>query len=164
MVPEIKRILYATDLSENSSIALTWALKLADRFGAKIVLFHTEEEISQMGEIVIASQLGDQRYRELKEKIKRDAIDIMKKRTQYVCNEGLSEITSCPFLVEEIVVKRGYPVDKILCEAEDKNCDVVVMGTHEKGKLHKVLTGSTARRVLRRSKKPVFVIPLPSTN
>ena len=46
MVPEIKRILYATDLSENSSTALTWALKLADRFGAKVVLFHTEEEIS----------------------------------------------------------------------------------------------------------------------
>ena len=100
----------------------------------------------------------------MKEKIKRDAIDIMKKRTRHVCNKDLSEITSCPFLVEEIVVKRGFPVDKILSEAEDKNCDVVVMGTHEKGKLHKVLMGSTARRVLRRCKKPVFVIPLPSTN
>jgi nucleotide-binding universal stress UspA family protein len=88
----------------------------------------------------------------------------MKKRVEHVCAEASGDIPSCPFLVEEVVVKRGYPVDRILCEAENKNCDVVVMGTHDKGKLHKALTGSTAQRVLRRCKKPVFVIPLPSAH
>ena len=135
---DVKKILYATDLSETSSTALSWALTLANQFGAKVVLFHTNQNISQMGDIGIASQLGDQRYRELKEKIKRDAIDIMKKRTKHVCNKDLSEITSCPFLVEKIVVKRGYPVDKILCEAEDRNCDLVVMGTHQQDDLQRL--------------------------
>ena len=111
---EIKKILYATDLSGNSGTALRWALTLANNFDAKIVLFHTLEEISQMGQIGIASQLGDQRWRELKEKIKCDAIEIMKKRVKHVCDEVANEIASCPSLIEEIVVKRGYPVDKIL--------------------------------------------------
>ena len=164
MTPEIKRILYATDLSENSSAALSWALTLANKFCAKVVLFHTNEKISQMTDIGITSQLGDKQWQVLKEKIKRDAIEIMKKRAEHVCNKDLSEITSCPFLVEEIIVKRGYPVDKILCEAEDRNCDIVVMGTHQGGKLYNALMGSTARRILRRSKKPVFVIPLPAKN
>jgi nucleotide-binding universal stress UspA family protein len=151
-------------LSENSSTALTWALKLADKFGAKVVLFHTAGDIAQMVDIAAKSQLGDQGWHALKKKIEHDAINIMKKRVEHVCAEAPDDIPSCPFLVEEIVVKRGYPVDKILCEAEDKNCDVVVMGTHDKGKLAKALTGSTARRVLRRCKKPVFVIPLPSAH
>jgi len=164
MVPEIKRILYATDLSENSSAALSWALTLANKFGAKVVLFHTNEKVSQMGDIGITSQLGEQRWQEMKEKIKHDAIDIMKKRVENVCDEASSDIPACPFLVEEIVVKRGYSVNKILCEAEDRNCDIVVMGTHKAGKLHNALMGSTARRVLRRSKTPVFIIPLSVEN
>lgn len=164
MAPQIKRILYATDLSEKSPTALRWALTLANKLGAKVVLFHTKEEISQMAKIGIDSHLGDQRWQELKEKIARDAIDIMKKRMEHVCEEASSDIPSCPFLVEEIIVKRGNPVDKILCEAEEKNCDIVVMGTHQGGKLHNALMGSTARRVLRRSKTPVFVIPLSAEN
>jgi nucleotide-binding universal stress UspA family protein len=164
MIPEIKRILYATDLSENSCAALSWVLSLANKFGAKVVLFHTNGEISQMTDVGIASQLGDQRWQELKEKNKRDAIDIIKKQLQHVCDEASGYIPSCPFLVEEIVVKRGYPVNKILCEAEDKNYDIVVMGTHPAGKLHNALMGSTARRVLRRSRIPVFIIPLSAEN
>jgi nucleotide-binding universal stress UspA family protein len=117
-----------------------------------------------MVDIAAKSQLGDQGWHVLKKKIEHDAINIMKKRVQQVCAEASGDIPSRPFLLEEIVEKRGYPVDKILCEAEHKNCVVVVMGTHDKGKLAKALTGSTARRVLRRCKKPVFVIPLPSAH
>lgn len=164
IAPEINKILYATDLSEISSTALSWTLTLAHRFDAKVVLFHTSENISQMGDIGIGSQLGDQRWQEVKEKIERDAVNLMKKRLDQVCNEASNEVSASPLLVEEIVVKRGYPADKILCEAEDRNCDLVVMGTRRAGKLHKALMRSTTRRFLRRSKTPVFVIPLSAEN
>jgi len=45
--------------------------------------------------------------------------------------------------------------------AEDQNCDVTIMGTHGKGLLTYTFLGSVAEWVLRRSRKLVFIIPLP---
>ncbi len=56
----------------------------------------------------------------------------------------------------------GFPVEEILGTAEAKACDVIVMGTHEKGWLRETFLGSVARSVLERSRKPVLVVPLSS--
>jgi nucleotide-binding universal stress UspA family protein len=45
MIPQIKKILYATDLSENSSYAFFYAIDLAQRHDAKIVILHVIEPI-----------------------------------------------------------------------------------------------------------------------
>jgi nucleotide-binding universal stress UspA family protein len=65
------------------------------------------------------------------------------------------------FITDDIIVERGNPVEKILKQAEEKKCDLIVMGTHGQGKLADAMMGSTARRVLRRSVKPVLVVRLP---
>jgi len=64
--------------------------------------------------------------------------------------------------VTEIEVKEGYPAEVILRTAEDENCDVIIMGSHGKGILTHTFLGSVAERVLRRSRKPVFIIPFPA--
>jgi nucleotide-binding universal stress UspA family protein len=43
MIPEIKKILYATDLSKNSSYAFLYAADMAKRHNAKIVILHSVE-------------------------------------------------------------------------------------------------------------------------
>jgi nucleotide-binding universal stress UspA family protein len=58
-------------------------------------------------------------------------------------------------------VIKGHPADEILTQAEKRNCDLIVMGTQGHGILEDALLGSTARRVVRRSKKPVLVVRLP---
>jgi nucleotide-binding universal stress UspA family protein len=65
------------------------------------------------------------------------------------------------FVTDDIIVVRGNPVEEILKYCEEKNCDLIVMGTHGQGTLADVMMGSTARRVLRRSTKPVLVVRLP---
>jgi nucleotide-binding universal stress UspA family protein len=52
-------------------------------------------------------------------------------------------------------------VEEILLEVEDKSYDMVVMGAHGHNALANALMGSTSRRVVRRSKKPVLVVRLP---
>jgi len=52
-------------------------------------------------------------------------------------------------------------VEAILEQAEEMDCDLVVMGTHGHGILGDAMIGSVSRRVLRRSKKPVLVVRLP---
>ncbi len=46
MLPDIKRILYATDLSENARHAFGYAASLANRYGAKIIVLHVIEDFS----------------------------------------------------------------------------------------------------------------------
>jgi nucleotide-binding universal stress UspA family protein len=49
----------------------------------------------------------------------------------------------------------------ILRKADELNCDAIVLGTHGKGFIRNTFLGSTSKKVLRRTRKPVFVIPLP---
>lgn len=160
MVSKINKILYATDLSENSRPALEWAFLMAQRYDAKVVLFHCAEGISLSGDGAIKSYLGDQRCQATEADIKLQAAGMMKKRVELFCEEAKTEITSCPFLVDDIVVARGYSVDRIICAAEESGCDIVVMGTHNSRKLFRRLMGSTAQRIIQRCRKPVFVVPL----
>ena len=67
----------------------------------------------------------------------------------------------CANKVESIEVCKGFPAEEILKKADEFTCDQIVMGTHGKGILRHSFLGSTAKRVLRRTRKPVFIIPLP---
>ena len=48
-----------------------------------------------------------------------------------------------------------------IIKTKEFNCDIILMGTHGKGVLIHALLGSVAEKVLRHSRRPVFVIPLP---
>jgi nucleotide-binding universal stress UspA family protein len=65
------------------------------------------------------------------------------------------------FTLDEVIVEIGNPVEVILEVAESRNCDIIVMGKTGQGLIEGALMGSTATRVLRRSKKPVLVIRNP---
>jgi nucleotide-binding universal stress UspA family protein len=45
MIPEVKKILYATDFSKNSSYAFFYAADMAKRYNTKIVILHSIEPI-----------------------------------------------------------------------------------------------------------------------
>lgn len=45
MMPQIQKILYTTDLSENSSYAFLYAIDMANKHNAKIVILHAMEPI-----------------------------------------------------------------------------------------------------------------------
>lgn len=157
MVPEIKKILYATDLSENSKFALAWAMMLAQKHQAELVLLHVVEDVT--GTPVLRTYFSDEDWNRMKKGVDSEAIGIMEKRLAGFCDAAKSEMPECSELSEELVVKHGYPVDVIINEANSRECDLIVMGTLGAGFFTSALMGSTSRRVLRHSKKPVFVIP-----
>jgi nucleotide-binding universal stress UspA family protein len=64
-------------------------------------------------------------------------------------------------LVTKILVQPGHPVEEILKAAEEEACDVIILGTHGKGFLKETFLGSVVRSVLDRTRKPIFVIPIP---
>jgi len=88
-------------------------------------------------------------------------MDRIRNRLKIFCDKELKEDPECANRVESIEVCQGYPPEEILKKADEFNCDVIVMGTHGKGVIRHSFLGSAAQKVLRRVRKPVFIIPLP---
>ncbi len=157
MIPQIKKILYATDLSKNSSYAFLYATDMAKRHDAKIVILHAVESfpayINAYSGITV----------DIEQKQQGEIFEDIKNHLQEFCKKAEAQIgPPCVALVSKILVPRGHPPEEILNAADEEGCDVIVLGTHGKGFLAHTFLGSVSSAILHRTRKPVFIIPLPS--
>ena len=161
MLPKINKILYATDLSGNSAYAFRYAINSALKYDSGIIILHVFELISTTNRFALDLYLdGDLRKKLFDERVS-DTIDRIRERLKVFCNKEFSGDTEYADRVESIEVCEGFPAEDILKKADEFSCDAIVMGTHGKGLITNAFLGSTAKRVLRRTRKPVFVIALP---
>jgi nucleotide-binding universal stress UspA family protein len=155
MIPQIKKILFATDLSENSAYAFYYAIHMAKRDEAKIVILHAIEPLPHM---LIT-------FEDFVFKVAKDRIKAVKERLQKFSQKVDARIgTSSVEFVSDTLVRMGDPVEEILKAVDEEGCDVIVLGTHGKGFLEQTFLGSVSSSVLLRTRKPVFLVPLPSEN
>ena len=157
MTPQIKKILYATDLSKNSSYAFLYATDMARKHGGRIVILHAIEPVPSYA----AAYTG--MTDELKQKQQEETVGEIRKHLGDFCKRAEAQIgPPCVELVSKILVPRGHPPEEILNAADEEGCDVIVVGTHGKGFLAHTFLGSVSNAVLHRTQKPVLIIPLPS--
>lgn len=157
MLPQIKKILYATDLSENSSYAFLYAIDMANKHDAKIVILHAVEPIPGYAQVYVDDK------DEFKRKQHDEMAQSIEKHLQGFCKKAEAQTGApCVELVSKIIVTAGHPPEEILNAAEKEGCDVIVIGSHGKGFLTHAFLGSVSNAVLHRTQKPVFTIPLPS--
>ena len=161
MIPEIKKILYTTDLSENARHAFSYAASLANRYDAGITILYVLEEISPTSDNLVVGILGQEKWDALRNSNEKEVLDTLKSRLAKFCEEVQAELPACPFITDKITVTIGKPVDEILREVEKNDYDMVVMGAHGHGALADAVMGSVSRRVVRRCRKPVLVVRLP---
>jgi len=161
MIPEIKRILYATDLSKNSVYAFRYGLAMAEKYNAEMIILHVIEPIPPMAKHYMKIYVEETKWEE-KIKYEKDlAIERIKERLQEFCKQETQDAPQCLAQVSSILVRPGYPVEEILKAADEEDCSMMVLGTHGKGFLKQTFLGSVARSVLDRAKKPVLIVPLP---
>jgi nucleotide-binding universal stress UspA family protein len=168
---EVKKILYATDLSENARYAFAYAVSLADLYGAKITLLHVLPEVSELMDKHVIGYIDADRWQEIKAQHFEEAKEALigKRKGHLAIKDVLHQFSEQVkegqegegFITDDIIVERGNPVEQILKHVQERSCDLIVMGTHGHGTLEDVMLGSTARRVIRRSKIPVLVVRLP---
>jgi nucleotide-binding universal stress UspA family protein len=166
----IKRILYATDLSQHALHAFAYAVSLANHYGAEINLMHVLAEVPSLDSKVV-SYIGSERWEEIKQRHMEDARESLtgKLRHNPALQEALDRFSKDAAeglpgkakKTDKVLVLRGNPVDRIIEQSEKLKCDLIVMGSHGHGNLAEAMLGSTARRVLRRAKTPVLVVRLP---
>jgi nucleotide-binding universal stress UspA family protein len=165
---QIKKILYATDLSESAVNAFSYAASLANMYGAGITMLHVMAEFP--GEDFIVNMISTDTWEEIKQRHYSEARNqlIGKRRENVALKEVLetfseqvkSDSQDQSFVTDEVLVKQGTPAEVIVDTAKELNCDLIVMGTHGHGVLADVLVGSTAKWVIKHSPIPVLVIRL----
>ena len=168
---DVKKILYATDLSENAYYAFAYAVSLANLYSAKIILLHVLPEVPDLLDKQVIGYIDADRWEKIKAQHFQEAKDALigKRKDHLAVKDVLHQFSEKVkegekgegFSTDEIIVERGNPVEEIINQSKKLNCDLIVMGTHGHGTLEDAMIGSTARRVVRRSKIPVLVVRLP---
>ncbi|OMH31702.1 universal stress protein [Motiliproteus sp. MSK22-1] len=161
MLPDIETILYCTDLSKNASYAFKYAAYLAKKTGAKVHILHVVEKLSNDARITLQSYVMSSKSRDefLNHRIDH-AKELLQKRQDYFWDVLAPTEKAVREQIASIEVVESYPAETILKRANELNCGLIVMGAHEKGLMHTFL-GSVAKSVLRRSRIPTVIVPLP---
>ena len=158
MMPKIRKILFATDLSKNSEYSFSFALDLANRRKAELIVLHTIEPLPAIAMFHGTLEGEKQYYENVKahtEKAVGDLLSTCRKKIEKEAGEP------CEISISSVRCNPGHPTEEILKTADAENCDLIVMGSHGKGLLRTTLLGSVSRSVLERSHKPVLIVPLP---
>jgi nucleotide-binding universal stress UspA family protein len=147
---DLQAILVATDFSDCSGAALQMAIKLSERFGAKIILLHV---INQ----TIVERLAEHL------KVPADSLlPEFRKRAQEHLSHFLKRWGTGSLKLESMVAV-GVPFQEIAVIARDLQVDLVTLGGYGRsgrGPIEEVFFGSTAEKVVRLLPCPVLCVPL----
>jgi nucleotide-binding universal stress UspA family protein len=137
-----KKILIATDFSESSERALSYALAIARVYGSELQLVHVVSirpylytGVDALGAAVGAAE--------------RDMVELQERLVRGKQLEGICHRSS---------VLRGYPGEVLSEFIRREHADLVVMGTHGRTGLRKFLLGSVAEEVFRKSPCAVLTV------
>jgi nucleotide-binding universal stress UspA family protein len=163
MLPKIKKILYATDLSDNSRIAFGYAIAQAEQLDAQLMVVHVIEPVSAYTQSHMSSLMGESEWINIQQDYDERLYDDLMTQLRRFCDQMATDIPTKCLREDHIFVRKGLPVEEILALADEQQTDMIVLGTHGYGMLKDTLMGGTVRRVLRRSKTPVLVVRNPES-
>ena len=136
----ITNILATTDCSESSVEVMNYAVKIANKNQAEIIVLYV---VSSLRNVVsnVLSKTGEAKVIAPEDQLERFWQSVNKNDMKV-----------------ELVVKYGDPFSEIISYAENHNNDVMVMGTNGRTGLTHVVMGSVAEKVVRYSSIPVLIV------
>ena len=140
-------ILVAVDLSPASAKVVEAAGRVAKLTGAKVYILHTAEPEPDFvgydaGPEVVRTQVANEYRREHRD---------VQALAQKLRDDGLDATA---------LLIQGPTVDTTLKEADNLDAELIVVGTHGHGAVYDVLIGSYSAGIIRKSKRPVLVVPI----
>jgi nucleotide-binding universal stress UspA family protein len=142
---EIRTILVPVDFSEVAPILAKWAKGFAKQLNAKIILTYVLEDLSTYEGIFVDLKTLTELENTLYEGAKKSMEDFLK--------EHFSDFPDV-----EPVLEKGDVVETILRVAQEKGADLIVIGTHGRKGLDRILFGSVAEGVVKNSSIPVVTL------
>lgn len=146
----LQRILVPTDFSPSANQARDYAATLADKFDAELHLLHV------VVEPYIRPAQEDPRIRP------QDILPQFLHNAEAELKGAMSDVKLASGRPLICTVKVGYPVDEILKYSNEKQIDLIVMGTQGHRGLSRLLLGSVAEKLVRISTCPVLTVHPPA--
>jgi Universal stress protein UspA and related nucleotide-binding proteins len=146
MLPKPNRILIPTDFSETAGHAMRYASDLAQRLGAKLTVVHSDPFSPPIDYTATMGGWDESSFGTLKaqaeEQLERDA-----------------ESNIDPSVPYDAIVWIAPPLEGILAQARESNADLIVMGTHGRSGVRRLVIGSVTESVMRKAEVPVIAVP-----
>jgi nucleotide-binding universal stress UspA family protein len=145
----LRRIVYATDLTDGSEVGLAFSVRLARGLDAHLTVVHAvhADDASFYGlETAFLPDYASEARAQAAERLNR--------MVALVSDGGIPIST---------VLADGVPYEAINNVAAKDNADLIVINLQGKGRLERALLGTTAERVIRTATVPVLSLPLPAT-
>jgi nucleotide-binding universal stress UspA family protein len=142
-----KHLLIATDGTELSEKALHHGLSLAKALGAKVSVATATDpwEAVVVGEVAVV--LPPDKYAET---AAANAADVLQKAKAVANKLGVA--------IETIHVSERHPAEGIIEAAKEKACDLIVMASHGRRGISRLILGSQANEVVTHSEVPVLIV------
>lgn len=140
----IKKILCAVDFSDYSPMVADYANMIAGCVGAQVVVLYVAPSLSQY----VGFHVPPSSIESFVGEIVTGAEDTM--------NEFIKGNFKDMNVVGKVVT--GYPAEEVLSIAEAEGADMIIMGTHGRKGIDRILFGSVAEKVVKSSKVPVLTV------
>jgi nucleotide-binding universal stress UspA family protein len=142
-----RRILVPIDGSGTAQRGLQEAMKLAQALDATLVLLHVVESMPMMMEVASAA-------------VWEQLIENLRAQGQRTLDQAHELVRAAPIACEAYLEDAvAQPVcNVIIAQARAHRCDMIVMGTHGRRGMQRLLVGSDAETVLRKSPVPVLLV------
>lgn len=152
----MKKILIAIDYNPTAQDIAKKGYELAKSMNAEVILLHVVADYTYYSSLDYSPILGFDSFSNLgviqtnaASELQNAAQDYLNKIKRYLGDDSIRTI-----------VKDGDSGMAIINAAKELDADVIVMGSHSRRGLEKILMGSVAEKVLRNSSLPLFIIPV----
>ncbi len=142
---KIKRILYPIDFSECSYQVLPYVLYVAEKYDAEIYLLYVVDDLRQFAGMHVP-------HTSISDFIEQAMVE-SEKMLDKICDEHLQ---SCPNFQRRLVM--GDPRVEIFKMVESEKIDLVIMGSHSRRGLERIIFGSVAEYVVKNASVPVLTV------
>ena len=141
---EYQNVLVLTDFSKDSDEAVKTAVDFAKKYNSRLTILNVVRDTHNLTYV-----LSDSEYHNLERKLE--------KHSEAQFDKMEATIPELAEIGYKRKIRKGTPYISCLYEIENGNYDLVFAGSHGRSDYKKVIMGSTAEKVLRRSPISVFV-------
>lgn len=152
------RILVAIDGSATSQRGLEAAIGLASSQNGTLTIVHVVNDMSAVAQVGDSSYVPAAYVDDMLDEMRKTGSEVLAKASALARDGGVEP-------VERLVESKGGTIaDAILAEAKKSRADVIVLGTHGRRGLQRMVMGSDAESVLRESRVPVMLVRSPESS
>lgn len=151
----MKKVLIALDFDPSAQKIAETGYELAKSMNAQVILLHIISDATYYSSLNYSPIMGFDSFSNL-DIVQTDAVSGLKEAALSYLEKSKTFLGDDSI---QTIVKDGDFGDGILETANETKADIIVLGTHSRRGLEKILMGSVAEKVMHKSSIPLFIIP-----